>query len=735
MTIPDARLRDTAGPRDTTRLRDTARPRDAARPPDNAWPLDNAWPRRIAVPAAVAGGALAVFAFPGTNWWWLAPISVALLIGAARGRRARRGALLGFGYGLAFLVPLLHWTGIQVGWLPWLALATMEAVFPAVAGAGFCLTQRLPHPGLRVLGSAAVWVGAEAAQARVPFGGFAWSRLAFSQSTSPLAGFAALAGTPAVTFAVVVIAALLVEVIRPRPRTLRGALVPAALAALVPLVGLAVPTPTDAQAGSLDVAGIQGNVPRMGLEFNAERRAVLDNHAALTVQLADRIDAGRARPDLVVWPENASDIDPYTNPDAYRVIDDAVAAVDTTTILGTLVAQPNGRLRNSVLQWEPGRGPLAHYDKRAPVPFAEYVPYRSFFRAITPIVDQAGDFEAGDRVGLLTVTARDGRQVPVGVLICFEVVNDRLVRDVTVAGAQIIVVPTNNATFGFTDESRQQLAISRLRAIETGRSVLQVSTVGVSGFILPDGTLVDESSLFTATTLTGRLPLRTSPTLATRLGSTPEWLLAAAGLLAASAGARRATQTRSRRPEREEPAPMSRTPSTPRRSVWLLVAVLALPVIEITTLILVGRALGFWPTLAAIIAVTVLGGLLLTREWPRTWRSLRDALAIGGRTVEGVTVRGAARDPGVELLDGALVLIGAVLLVLPGFFTDLLAVICLLPATRPVPRRLLAGLIRRRTERFTVRLRGAAVGPVRSEVVDGGAGGRPAAARIIEPPR
>ncbi len=731
-------------------------------------PSATAWPRPLAVPAALVGGVLAVLAFPGVNWWWVAPISTALLISAVRGRRARRAGLLGFGYGLAFLVPLLHWTGIQVGWLPWLALATLEALFPALAAAGFSLTQRLRHPALRVLGTAAVWVGAEAAQARVPFGGFAWSRLAFSQSSSPLSGFAALAGAPGVTFAVALIAALLVEAAPtrlgllsqrsvapgsgPQKSVAQGpvaqgpvrrvpvaqALVPLALAVLVPLAGLAVPTPTAAQAGTLDVAGVQGNVPRMGLEFNAERRAVLDNHARLTLQLADRVEAGRTRPDLVIWPENASDIDPYANPDAYRVIDDAVAAVDTTTLLGTLVVQPDGRVRNTVLQWEPGQGPLAHYDKRAPVPFAEYVPYRSFFRAITPIVDQAGDFEAGDRVGLLTVTARDGRQVRVGVLICFEVVNDRLVHDVAEQGAQIIVVPTNNATFGFTDESRQQLAISRLRAIETGRSVLQVSTVGVSGFILPDGTLVEESALFTPTTLSGRLPLRTSPTLATRLGSAPEWLLVVGGLLAALVGARRPAPIRPRRPEREESSPpMSPTPSptATRRPVWLLAAVLALPVIEITVLILVGRAVGFWPTLGAIIAVTVLGGLLLAREWPRTWRSLREALAIGGRHVEGVTVRGAARDPGTELLDGALVLIGAVLLLLPGFFTDLLAVVCLLPATRPLPRRMLAGLIRRRTDRFTDRLRGAAVGPVRGEVVDGGPAKGGPTVRIIQPPR
>ncbi len=544
----------------------------------SSWRLP-AW---LAFLFAAGGGALSVLAFPHYSIWWLAPISLTLLALAVRGRRGRGGAWLGFVHGLAMLIPLLSWTGIQVGALPWLALSVLEAGFHAVGGLALALTIRLAaSPGelsrwrrlawavARLGGTAAVWVGVEALQSRIPFGGFGWSSLAFSQADAPTLGLAALGGAPLVTFAVGLAGVSLAELIvvltsgrqwtssrlrarGPQPETSgtrqphgalarwgrAGALL--TVAVVVTLAGVAVPRPTAAQDGTIDVAGIQGSVPQMGMEFNAKRRAVLDKHAGLTQQLAADVKAGRyPQPDLVVWPENASDIDPYANPDAYQEISAAVDAAAAPTLVGTLVLNQNsGRIRNTVLVWQPGIGPTAAYAKRDPVPFAEYVPYRSFFRAITPLVDKAGDMEPGTAVGALPVATRRG-SVTVGILICFEVVPDTLVRDVVDHGAQILIVPTNNATFGFTDESRQQLAISRLRAVETGRAVAHVSTVGVSALIAPDGTVVSGSPLFSPTILSGRLPLRSSVTVATHLGSLPEWTITGLAVLAAALGWRR----------------------------------------------------------------------------------------------------------------------------------------------------------------------------------------------------
>jgi apolipoprotein N-acyltransferase len=119
---------------------------------------------------------------------------------------------------------------------------------------------------------------------------------------------------------------------------------------------------------------------------------------------------------------------------------------------------------------------------------------------------------------------------PVGDLICFEVVYDGLTRDVVEGGAGMLVVQTNNATFGFTEESEQQLALSRLRAVEHGRTVAIAATSGISAVVAPDGSVVRDTSLFTPAVVVADIAQRNSATVATRLGAAPEWLIAVLGL-------------------------------------------------------------------------------------------------------------------------------------------------------------------------------------------------------------
>jgi apolipoprotein N-acyltransferase len=281
------------------------------------------------------------------------------------------------------------------------------------------------------------------------------------------------------------------------------------------------------------VAVIQGNVPRAGLEFNAQRRAVLDDHVRETLRLADRVRAGdAARPDLVIWPENSSDIDPYENADAADQITRAAQAIRAPILVGAVVDGPGRFLSNTGIVWDPVTGPGQTYVKRHPVPFAEYIPYRGFFRHFSDKVDLVQrDFRAGSRPDLLQV---DGARI--GDVICFEVVYDGLVSDVARRGAGMLVVQTNNATFGFTDESEQQLAMSRLRAVEHGRSVVIAATSGISAIIAPDGAVVRRSALFTPAAFDERIAQRTSTTLADRVGSGPEWALTALGVAGVMAG-------------------------------------------------------------------------------------------------------------------------------------------------------------------------------------------------------
>ena len=297
--------------------------------------------------------------------------------------------------------------------------------------------------------------------------------------------------------------------------------------------GLLVPLPTGGR--TIQVAGVQGDVPTAGLDFDAQRAAVLDLHAKGAENLAAQVAAGtRVQPDIVIWPENSSDLDPYQQADAAATIQTAVDATKAPTLVGAVLDSPPGKLSNVSIVWTPGAGPGAQYVKRHPVPFGEYIPDRSFFRHFSSKIDLVPrDFVAGHKVGVLQVGP-----ATVGVAICFEVAYDNLVRDNVEHGADLLVVQTNNATFGYTDEAAQQLAMSRLRAVEHGRAVAQISTVGISALIAPDGRIIQQTKLFTPALLQAALPLRTEITVSDHLGSWPELVLVAVGLVGAAAGVR-----------------------------------------------------------------------------------------------------------------------------------------------------------------------------------------------------
>ncbi|MDQ2848279.1 MAG: apolipoprotein N-acyltransferase, partial [Actinomycetota bacterium] len=304
------------------------------------------------------------------------------------------------------------------------------------------------------------------------------------------------------------------------------------------------------------IAVIQGNVPEPGLEFNARRRAVTDNHAQRTHELAAAVRAGKAvQPDLVMWPENSSDIDPYTNADAAQEISAAAKDIGVPILVGAVVAgnQP-GTDYNMGIVWDPKTGPGATYTKRHPVPFAEYMPWRSFFRIFSSKVDLLqSEFLPGNRPGNFTVNG-----IPFGDLICFEVVEDGLTRDVINGGAQLLVVQTNNATFGYTDETYQQQAMSRVRAVEHGREVLIAATSGVSAVIRPDGSVESSIPLFTPGYLDPSVPLIDTTTPGTVLGAPVEWVATAAtplALLLLLAGRIRRRRQAPQHHEKEETTP------------------------------------------------------------------------------------------------------------------------------------------------------------------------------------
>lgn len=510
---------------------------------------------RALVPAAAAAlsGVLLYVSFPPRTLWWLALPAFAVFAWCLHGRGWKAGLGLGYLFGLGFLLPLLVWTGVEVGPGPWLALAAIEAMFVALVGAGIAAVSRVPgYP----LWAAALWIAGEAARARVPFSGFPWGKIAFGQADGVFLPLAALGGTPVLGFAVVLCGFGLYEIVRQvhaargTRAVRRGAAAAALLSVVVPVAGAFAARPLvsdDAEDGTATVAAVQGNVPQAGLEFNAQRRAVLDHHVRETERLADRVKAGKVKqPDFVLWPENSSDIDPFTNPDAHAAIERAVKAIGAPISVGGVVESKDGKLFNEQILWDPKKGPTDTYDKRQIQPFGEYIPLRDvvgFFSSDVGMVRQ--DFSRGTEPGVFTMAG-----TKVGLATCYEAAFDWAVRDTVTHGAQIISVPSNNATFDRSEMTYQQLAMSRIRAVEHSRTVTVPVTSGVSAIIMPDGHVSQKTKWFTADSLVEEVPLRSSQTPATRFGTLPEGILvliAAGGLGWAVTGAVRARRARQAR--------------------------------------------------------------------------------------------------------------------------------------------------------------------------------------------
>lgn len=527
--------------------------------------------------AAVAGALLAI-SFPPVGLWWTAPLGIALLVVVLsplgpNTPRVRTGALLGLVAGLVFFLILVPWVGLYVGAYAAWALAVLEALYLAAFGAGAVAILRglLPHAHRKgshagviavgaVLGVAGWWSVWEWIRSSWPWGGFPWGRLAFGQADSPLLPLASLGGTPLLGFAVAAVGATLgvaalMLLGAPRPgrvrrdlrvrgasdsndlhahRNLRGAAsllsVPVITAVLVGVAVVATPSAHD-ETGETVIAVVQGNVPRLGLDFNSQRRAVLENHLRVTTELAEDVEAGaREKPDIVMWPENASDISPLHDRRAGAQISALSRRLDAPILVGTVLPVNHGpEATNSYLVWDGERTDpvLDRHDKRFIQPFGEWLPLRKPLEALFPIARTAGHFIPGDGDGLVTAAG-----VQMGVAICFEVAFDPAAREPVVNGAQILTVPTNNATFGRSPMTYQQLAMSRVRAVEHHIPVLIAATSGVSAVIDRDGQVQQETGIFEPAVLMATVNAEGAGTMATRLGGIPQTVTCLIGFVA-----------------------------------------------------------------------------------------------------------------------------------------------------------------------------------------------------------
>ncbi len=502
-------------------------------------------PRLPRLGSSVLAGWLLRSSFPGFNWWWAAIVAFALLAWVLT--RPATTLLGGFGYGLlfglAFYLSLVSWISILVGVTPLLALVLVCSLFPGLFGLLAVVVRQLPGWPIWF---ALLWAAQEWLKSTVPFGGFPWGVVAAGQTDGPFLPLVRLGGVPLLSTAIVLLGcsatAMVLQIVSwwraSRQQAAKAAdsppavVLPAVCICLVFFV-TAVIWPQVRHSGTgagnepvFTVAAVQGNVPRLGLEFNAQRLAVLNNDVRETRRLADDVHAGRApRPQFVVWPEDASEVDPLRNPDAAQQISAAVDVVGAPILVGTVLEVP-GRPpeapaeTNTVIVWNPGKGPGERYDKRIVQPFGEYLPWRGFFRHLSGLADWAGYIVPAKNSGVVHAAG-----IPVGVATCWEVIFDRALRDSVRNGAQVLAVPANNANFNQT-MSEQQLAFSKVRAVELDRYAVVASNTGISALVTPDGRELARTEFFEPAYLDNQVRLKTTLTPAARWGQIVQGILA-----------------------------------------------------------------------------------------------------------------------------------------------------------------------------------------------------------------
>ncbi|MGH8898130.1 MAG: apolipoprotein N-acyltransferase [Egibacteraceae bacterium] len=497
---------------------------------------------------AVAGGGLLYAGHPPLDLGWTGLVALVPLLSLARDvgreqRAVRAGLAWGLLAGLVFFGPLLSWL-FPFGVIAWVLLMLIEGASLAgfVAGVGWWGERRG-----RAAFAVVLWVALEALRSAWPLGGFGWGVLGYTQHAGGL--FLPVARSLGVLGVSAVLAALAACVEEAGVRVVRSlraggadadAVFSAArtpllvtLSVLVAAVLLAGEPPAPS-GRTLDIAAVQASETQFTGAAGAPTVARLDPNRI--VQVAGRVlEATRPLaanpPTVTIWPENTLD-DDYTDPQNTQiratVAEGLLLLKGNTLIADALLDGPRpGTLRHALVQIAPDGSVTDLYMKRKLVPFGEYVPFRRWLGGFPPLEQIPSDQIPGNEPGVFDVVG-----ARIGMVICYENLSPELVYSEVRVGADVLVVTTNNTSFGHSPMSRQHLAISQLRAVETGRWVLHAGLSGISGIIDPQGGVHQRTVQFEQAIVRDRLPLVTGRTPAILLA---RWLAWAAVSLASLA--------------------------------------------------------------------------------------------------------------------------------------------------------------------------------------------------------
>ena len=428
-------------------------------------------------------GLLLSAAFEPISLWWVAPIALALeMFALSRSARKYPSVLV---FALTFNLVLLHWTSTYVGSVPWIILAAGLSLF------------YLPLVAVKRLGIAffpLIFIVLEEIRNRFPFQGFGWARIAYSQADAPYAKIAAHGGAVALSAITVLLGLVLFFLFQKQFRIL----------ILLPLFLVIVPIDVQ-MSQTTQTLMIQGNVPKLGLDFNSRAKEVFFNH----VKETDIALKEKRKIDFILWPENSVDVDPFRNPEVFE----ALNSYKVPLIIGAIVGRDNDILNTSILWTKESQNV---YIKQHLTPFGEYIPLRSLASKISAFVNDVRDFSPGNESIIFTVD-----KAKIAPVICYELLDDRILEKAA-KSSNLLAVQTNSATFGDSAQSAQQLQMTRIRAIEHSRNILSVSTTGYSAVIDYNGKVLQKSDMGTAQHLYAEIGLISSVSPRDRYG---DWAL------------------------------------------------------------------------------------------------------------------------------------------------------------------------------------------------------------------
>ena len=446
---------------------------------------------------AFISGVVLSGAFAPLNWWFLLPISIAIFLYAVT--KTSKPFTTSFIFAFVFNYLTLRWSGTYVGLLPVIFLVSLQSLFYLLLG--FVSFKRNRYS--RVWLILPLMLIADEVRSLVPFGGFGWNRLSFSQADAPYVSIASFLGDTALAFLGISLGVSLYLLFA------RAQLLSVAIIAATTTLIIFIPTPALNQ-GSMNILGIQGNVPRLGLNFNSRAEEVFNFHLKET-DIALR--KTKIKPDLILWPENSVDIDPFFNQQLGQKITDLASKQKTPVIVGAVLKSPQGPTNASVM-WSSDGEVVSKYVKRTLTPFGEYIPARSIANVVSPFTDDVVDFVPGKKIVLHKVG-----QIKIAPIICYEIIDDSAVSSIS-KNADLIVMQTNNATFADSGQSMQQLNITRIRAVENNKWIVSVSTTGVSAIIDNMGNIQQITKQNEPSFVSGDVELNSKVSIANRLG---EW--------------------------------------------------------------------------------------------------------------------------------------------------------------------------------------------------------------------